>query len=219
MAKYRSVVIFGGAAGSKISQDIFELTGVRGAGFANNFLPKEERSYLKAPVITYEDAIIMLTSYSDIGYFVGTGDNFMRKGIIDSIYSEIGRMPMNAIHPTAVLSQTAKLGHGNLIMPLAVINSSAKIGNGAILNTHSIIEHDNIIEDYAQISPGAALGGYVKVRKFANINLNACVNPHLTIGEGSIIAAGAAVTKDVPDYQMWAGVPAVYKKDVDLRGP
>lgn len=215
MVSYKSVVIFGGAAGSKITQDIFELNGLRMAGFANNFLSKEDRSYLHASAIKYEDAIRMLISYTDIGYFVSTGDNFMRKGIIESIVAEIERQPLNAIHPTAVLSQTAKLGYGNLIMPLAVLNSSAKIGNGTIINTHSVIEHDNVIEDYAQISPGACLGGYVTVKKFANVSLGVQVNPHLTIGEGSIIASGAAVTVNVPDYQLWAGVPAVYKKDVE----
>jgi acetyltransferase-like isoleucine patch superfamily enzyme len=35
----------------------------------------------------------------------------------------------------------------------------------------------------------------------------------VTIGDGTIIAAGAVVTKDVPPYQVWAGVPARYLRD------
>lgn len=34
------------------------------------------------------------------------------------------------------------------------------------------------------------------------------VMPGVTIGRGSIIAAGAVVTKDIPPYSVAAGVPA-----------
>jgi len=35
----------------------------------------------------------------------------------------------------------------------------------------------------------------------------------LTIGDAAIIAAGAVVTKDVPSYEVWAGVPAKHIRD------
>jgi acetyltransferase-like isoleucine patch superfamily enzyme len=35
----------------------------------------------------------------------------------------------------------------------------------------------------------------------------------LTIGDAAIIAAGAVVTKDVPPYEVWAGVPARHIRD------
>ena len=30
----------------------------------------------------------------------------------------------------------------------------------------------------------------------------------VTIGKGSVIAAGAVINKDVPPYEIWGGVPA-----------
>ena len=41
------------------------------------------------------------------------------------------------------------------------------------------------------------------------IGARVMIMPGVTIGEGSIIAAGAVVTKDVPPYSIVAGVPAV----------
>lgn len=40
------------------------------------------------------------------------------------------------------------------------------------------------------------------------IGANAVILPGITIGKHSIIAAGAVVTKDVPNYSLVAGVPA-----------
>lgn len=40
------------------------------------------------------------------------------------------------------------------------------------------------------------------------LGANVTVLPGVTIGEGSVIAAGAVVTKDVPANMIAAGVPA-----------
>lgn len=40
------------------------------------------------------------------------------------------------------------------------------------------------------------------------IGAKACINSGVTIGDGSIIAAGAVVTTDVPPYSIFGGVPA-----------
>lgn len=36
----------------------------------------------------------------------------------------------------------------------------------------------------------------------------------VTIGEGAVVGAGSVVTKDIPPYQLWAGSPARYIKDL-----
>jgi len=52
------------------------------------------------------------------------------------------------------------------------------------------------------------------------IGQNALIMDGVNIGTGAIIAAGAVVTKDVPEYAIVAGVPAKiirYRFDEDLR--
>jgi galactoside O-acetyltransferase len=46
------------------------------------------------------------------------------------------------------------------------------------------------------------------IEPYAFIGVNAVVMPGVTIGEGAVIGAGAVVTKDVPAWEIWAGVPA-----------
>ena len=40
------------------------------------------------------------------------------------------------------------------------------------------------------------------------IGSNTTVTPGVTIGDGSVIAAGAVVTRNVPDHVLAGGVPA-----------
>jgi maltose O-acetyltransferase len=38
--------------------------------------------------------------------------------------------------------------------------------------------------------------------------------PGVTIGKNSVVGAGSVVTHDIPDNQVWVGVPARYLKDI-----
>lgn len=46
------------------------------------------------------------------------------------------------------------------------------------------------------------------IGKNAAVLTNATVLPGVTVGEGAVVAAGAVATKDIPPYEVWAGVPA-----------
>jgi len=54
----------------------------------------------------------------------------------------------------------------------------------------------------------------VHVKRNAVLYVNAVVLPGITIGENAVVAAGAVVTKDVPAFEQWAGVPARKVGDV-----
>jgi acetyltransferase-like isoleucine patch superfamily enzyme len=38
----------------------------------------------------------------------------------------------------------------------------------------------------------------------------------VTIGKNSVVGAGSVVTKDIPPFQVWAGNPARFLKNVEL---
>jgi UDP-2-acetamido-3-amino-2,3-dideoxy-glucuronate N-acetyltransferase len=61
------------------------------------------------------------------------------------------------------------------------------------------------------------LGG-VKVRRLAKIGARVTLLPGVTVGENSLIGAGAVVTHDIPAQKVAVGNPAkVVKKITDLK--
>ena len=81
------------------------------------------------------------------------------------------------------------------------IGDGALIGHNVVLAT---LNHTMSPEDRASMIPAP-----IRIGKRVWIGANATVLPGVTIGDGAIVAAGAVVTKDVPENTVVAGVPAV----------
>lgn len=58
------------------------------------------------------------------------------------------------------------------------------------------------------------IGKPILIKRNAWIGANATILPGVTIGENSIVAAGAVVSKDVPDNTVVGGVPAKFIKTI-----
>ena len=93
------------------------------------------------------------------------------------------------------------------------------INHSAILSASGCIE----FEDGVMSAPGLRIAsinhdmndrhitytyGKVTVKKNAWLGMNVTICPGVTIGQYAVVAAGAVVTKDVPDYAVVGGVPA-----------
>lgn len=139
--------------------------------------------------------------------FVAIGDAACREAVLSSLEAE-GFDLVTLVHPSAVVSSSARLGPGTLVCPKAVVNADARIGRGCIVNTGAIVEHDCEIGDFSHISPGAVLGGGAVLGRCCWVCVGAAVSDHVQIGNRSTIGAGAAVLSPVPGGVLAAGVPA-----------
>ena len=80
------------------------------------------------------------------------------------------------------------------------IGDGALIGHNVVLAT---LNHAMSPKDRATMVPAS-----IHIGRNVWIGANATVLPGVTIGDGSIVAAGAVVTKDVPENTIVGGVPA-----------
>ena len=103
------------------------------------------------------------------------------------------------------------------------------INHSAILSAAGGIE----FEDGSMAAPGLKIAtinhdmyerhtkytyGKVLVKKNAWLGLGVTICPGVTIGENAVVAAGAVVTKDVPDNAVVGGVPAKVIRMLDPNG-
>jgi acetyltransferase-like isoleucine patch superfamily enzyme len=137
------------------------------------------------------------------------------------------------------------LGDGSRIDSYVKIEGGEQVVIGRFVHIASFA-HLNIgggsllIEDFAAVASGARIisgsnqadaitmsacaPGYMQrvtrcattLKRYSCVLTNAVVLPGVTLHEGAIAAAGAVVTKDIPAWEIWGGVPARFmaKRDV-----
>jgi acetyltransferase-like isoleucine patch superfamily enzyme len=83
------------------------------------------------------------------------------------------------------------------------------IGNNCLIASGSrFIDHDHGIAKAELMRLQNTTRSEILIEEDVWIGCNCIVLKGVHIGTGAIIAAGAVVTKSIPSYEIWAGVPA-----------
>lgn len=120
----------------------------------------------------------------------------------------LGLPPITVAHPSVIMAEDAVIGEGSQIMAGSIIGPMARLGTSCIINAKVSVDHDNILDDGVEISPGATLCGAVTIGENTWIGAGATVLPGIKIGRDAIVGAGSVVTKEVPDNTTVIGIPA-----------
>jgi sugar O-acyltransferase (sialic acid O-acetyltransferase NeuD family) len=144
---------------------------------------------------------------SEFDYFLAIGNNYIRSRVFSNLHSFSATF-VSAIHSTAIVSPTVKIGLSVMIAPGSIINAMAKLSDGVIVNTNASVDHECKIGSFSHIGPGATLCGNVEIGENSFIGAGSVVKEGITIGHNTIIGAGAVVVKNIPDNVVFIGNPA-----------
>jgi UDP-2-acetamido-3-amino-2,3-dideoxy-glucuronate N-acetyltransferase len=122
------------------------------------------------------------------------------------------------------ICEGAEIGRNCSIGQNVYIASRACIGNNVKIQNNVSVYDDVILEDDVFCGPSCVFTNVINPRAHvkrkheyattllhtgATLGANCTIVCGKTIGRYAFIAAGAVVTKDVPDYALMAGVPAI----------
>ncbi len=130
----------------------------------------------------------------------------------------------------AQLREGVVVGRNCIVGKDAYVDFGVKIGDCVKIQNGALIYHGVTLEDGVFVGPRACLSndripraitpdgqlkgdddwtvGRNSVKYGASVGAGAIVVPNVTIGRFALVAAGAVVTRDVPEHALVAGVPA-----------
>jgi sugar O-acyltransferase (sialic acid O-acetyltransferase NeuD family) len=205
----KKIVLFGGGNQVHYTLDIIEKQGLyKVIGIIDSVHDIGSERFGYKVIGRQEDIKSLIEEYGIEGGIITIGDNWIRYYVSQQIKSLVRDFEfVNAIHPSVVIGNNVQIGTGVVAMAGVIINPMAKIGNHTFFATGSQIEHDCIIEDFASVSAGSILGGYVQIKKYSAITLNVTILDRLIIGENCVVGSGSLVLKDIPDNILAYGNP------------
>lgn len=179
------VIILGTGPDAHVASDIIQSNDTVLYGFfsaAGQEIPKEEIHEVSVLGSMQDKMFSQLVNEEEkVDIVLAESDLKLRKEMYEKLKSISGRIPSNCIHPQAVVSRYAALGHGNLVSAGTIISADVLTGDF------------NSIQAGVVIETGAKTGSFNSIGSGTKICTGAIIEDEVQIGAGAVICAGVVV--------------------------
>lgn len=198
-------LIIVGACGHVISITNVALTcGFNVFAFVDDL--KSGETLFGKPIISKKACI---EKYDGHCFAIAIGDNAKRESVYIDFKSEFPNAKFPAlIHQSSVIGLESTVQQGAVVMPFANVGPNSIVGDFCILNTHSSIDHDYLMGDFASLAPGVTSGGSVKIGLRSAISIGSVIKHSIEIGQDVVVGAHSYVNQPIDDRKLVYGTPA-----------
>ena len=140
---------------------------------------------------------------------IAIGTPTIKKAILDRINNPIIEYP-TLIHPSVIIGDKdyVKIGKGCIFCAYTVITCDIEVGDFDILNLSCTLGHDTVVKDYCAFMPTCNIRGECVIEEGVYCGTGVKIINLTSIGEWTIVGAGAVVAKPLPAKCTAVGVPA-----------
>ncbi|MCB0497811.1 MAG: acetyltransferase [Cyclobacteriaceae bacterium] len=205
----KPVIIFGAGSIGRSAMEIFNSNKVLVYGFLDDDESLQGTEIDDVAILGTTDNESMLDIIGkDCEAFVAVDENELRKSIVETLNTSRKSMPVNAIHSSSIMAETASIGHGNFINAGVILGAGASIGNHCLLHSKVVIDHEAKLGDYVQVGVGANINAGVVIEDEVFIGSGVTIVSGIKIGKGARIGAGSVVVEHVKENAVLFGNPA-----------
>lgn len=122
-----------------------------------------------------------------------------------------GVHPTAYVHPSAQVAQDLRAEEYVFVGPGCVVPAGVSIGRYTMFAAEVAVVGDDHVIDAVGVPmqfAGRPPARRTTIGRDAWLGRGVTVMAGVDVGEGAVVAAGSVVTKDVPPYEIWGGVPA-----------
>ena len=112
------------------------------------------------------------------------------------------------IDPSVEMSEYVTIGEGCIICAHTILTVNIKIGSHVIINLDCTIGHDAVLQDFVTLYPSVNVSGITNIGHAAELGTGMQIIQGKSIGDYSIVGAGAVVVRDIPANCTAVGSPA-----------
>ncbi len=139
------------------------------------------------------------------------GNNYRTLELYDRLDIPKDRLA-TIIHRSAFIDDTVTVSPGCFVMYNAYIAPRSVLGECTMVKANTNLGHDVNIGRLCHIAMGATVVSCANIGVCADVAVGSIVLAHSAIGNCSMLGAASLLSHDIPDGEIWAGIPAKFMK-------